>query len=187
MRHRRTRLPTALAFALAAVVFLAGLGSYGLVERSDARYAEIAREMWSSGDYLVPTLLGIKHFHKPPLIYWLTVPGYALFGQNEWGARLFLAVAGLLLAGAVHRFARRRLPAAASWSVLMLAATPAVLGGSRILTTDLLLALCLTAALLSWYDFRSGAGGRDRSLFSTPRSAWRFSPRGRWAGCFCWR
>jgi 4-amino-4-deoxy-L-arabinose transferase-like glycosyltransferase len=60
----------------------------------------------------------------------------------------------------VYRFARRRLPAAAPWSVLALAATPAVIGGSRMLTTDLVLTLCLTAALLSWYDFRSGSGGR---------------------------
>jgi 4-amino-4-deoxy-L-arabinose transferase len=86
MRQRRIRLSPAWAISLAAVVFLAGLGSYGLVEQSDARYAEIAREMRNSGDYLVPTLLGIKHFHKPPLIYWLTIPGYALLGQSEWGA-----------------------------------------------------------------------------------------------------
>ena len=159
MHQRKIRLSPAWAFSLAAVVFLAGLGSYGLVEQSDARYAEIAREMWSSGDYVVPTLLGIKHFHKPPLIYWLTIPGYALLGQNEWGARMFLAVAGLLLTGGVYGFARRHLPAVAPWSVLMLAATPAVIGGSRMLTIDLLLTLCLTSALLAWYSFRTGSGG----------------------------
>jgi 4-amino-4-deoxy-L-arabinose transferase-like glycosyltransferase len=159
MHQQRIRLSPAWAFSLAAVVFLAGLGSYGLVEQSDARYAEIAREMWRSGDYVVPTLLGIKHFHKPPLIYWLTVPGYALLGQNEWGARMFLAVAGLLLTGGVYGFARRHLPAVAPWSVLMLAATPAVIGGSRMLTIDLLLTLCLTSALLAWYSFRTGSGG----------------------------
>lgn len=159
MRLRRIRLSPAWAFSLAAVVFLAGLGSYGLVEQSDARYAEIAREMWASGDYVVPTLLGIKHFHKPPLIYWLTIPGYQLFGPNEWGARLFLAVAGLLLTGGVYRFARRHLPAVAPWSILVLAATPAVIGGSRMLTTDLLLTLCLTSALLCWHTFHAGSGG----------------------------
>ena len=159
MRQRGIRLPPAWAFSLAAVVFLAGLGSYGLVEQSDARYSEIAREMRTSGDYIVPTLLGIKHFHKPPLIYWLTLPGYALLGQNEWGARIFLAVAGLLLTGGVYGFARRHLPAMAPWSVLVLATTPAVIGGGRMLTIDLLLTLCLTSALLSWYSFRSGSGG----------------------------
>jgi 4-amino-4-deoxy-L-arabinose transferase len=160
MRAPPSSFSPVAAFALAAAIFLVGLGSYGLVEQSDARYAEIAREMHASGDYLVPTLLGIKHFHKPPLIYWLTQPGYALLGQNEWGARIFLACAGLLLVGGLYRFARRHLPGAAPWSVLMLAATPAVVGASRMLTIDLLLTLCLTAALTSWYDVRSGSGGR---------------------------
>jgi len=160
MRAMKGSLSPAAAFLLAAAVFLAGLGSYGLVEQSDARYAEIAREMRISGDYLAPTLLGIKHFHKPPLIYWLTQPGYALLGQNEWGARIFLAAAGLLLAGGVYRFALRHLPATAPWSVLLLATTPAVIGASRMLTIDLLLTLCLATALMAWYDVRSGTGRR---------------------------
>ena len=35
MRLRRISLSPAWAFSLAAVIFLAGLGSYGLVEQSD--------------------------------------------------------------------------------------------------------------------------------------------------------
>ena len=150
-----------LAFALAAVAFWAGLGSYGLVEPSDARYAEIAREMWTSGDWLFPRLLGIHHFHKPPLIYWLTGAGYALFGGNEWGARACLGFLGILLCTLLWRFARRHMDEpAAAWAVVLAATTPAVIGAGRMLTTDLLLAVCLTLALTGWYDTWSGAGGR---------------------------
>jgi 4-amino-4-deoxy-L-arabinose transferase-like glycosyltransferase len=153
------RLSPLAVFALAATIFLVGLGSYGLVEQSDARYAVIAREMSASGDYLFPTLQGIRHFHKPPLIYWLTLPGYAIFGPTAWGSRIALALLGLLLALVVYRFARRHLPGAAPWSALLLATTPGVIGASRMLTIDLLLTLCLTAALICWYSFRSGEGG----------------------------
>lgn len=45
------------AFALAFAVLWTGLGSYGLVEPSDARYAEISFEMWQSEDWLFPSLL----------------------------------------------------------------------------------------------------------------------------------
>ena len=55
-----------LFICLAFFCLIIGLGSYGLAESSEARYAEISREMFLSGDYLNPQLLGIFHFHKPP-------------------------------------------------------------------------------------------------------------------------
>jgi 4-amino-4-deoxy-L-arabinose transferase-like glycosyltransferase len=150
-----------VAFALAGVVFWAGLGSYGLVEPSDARYAEIAREMWVSGDWLFPRLLGILHFQKPPLIYWLSGLGTAFVGPSEWGARACQGVLGLVLVGLVWRFARRHLGAAAApWAVALVATTPTVIAAGRILTTDLLLATLQTLALTAWYDVWSGRGGR---------------------------
>jgi 4-amino-4-deoxy-L-arabinose transferase len=154
----------AAAFALAAAVFLAGLGSYGFIEPSDARYAEIAREMHVSGDFVYPTLLGIRHFHKPPLIHWLVQPGLSLLGENPWGARIVLAAQGLLLCLLLHRFARRCLPGASAWAVALVATTPAVMGASHVLTIDLLLTLLVSAALLGWFELRRGAGGRGARL-----------------------
>ncbi len=149
------------ALALAAAVFWVGLGSYGLVEPSDARYAEIAREMWLSGDWAFPRLLGIHHFHKPPLIYWLSAAGYALLGPTEWGARACQGVLGLVLAAVLWRFARRNLgPRCAPWAVVLLATTPAVIGAERMLTTDLLLATCQTVILTNAYEIWRGTGGR---------------------------
>ena len=149
------------ALALAAAVFWVGLGSYGLVEPSDARYAEIAREMWLSGDWVFPRLLGIHHFHKPPLIYWLSAAGYAVLGPTEWGARACQGILGLVLAATLWRFARRNLgPRCAPWAVVLLATTPAVIGAERMLTTDLLLATCQTVILTSAYEIWRGTGGR---------------------------
>lgn len=151
----------AAALALAAVVLWAGLGSYGLVEPSDARYAEIAREMVASGDWLLPRLLGILHFHKPPLIYWLSGLGTALLGPTEWGARACQGVLGLALVATVWRFARRHLGAdAAPWAAALAATTPALVGAGRMITTDLLLATLQAVALTAWYDVWSGRGGR---------------------------
>ncbi|MCL6217736.1 ArnT family glycosyltransferase [Zunongwangia pacifica] len=75
------------------VCLLLAIGIPGFIESSEARYAAIGYEMFSSGDYLHPYLLGIYHFHKPPLTYMITALGYSIFGINEFGARFFLVVA----------------------------------------------------------------------------------------------
>ncbi|GAB6062384.1 ArnT family glycosyltransferase [Deferrisoma palaeochoriense] len=153
------------AGGLAAVALWVGLGSYGLVEPSDARYAEIAREMWASGDWLFPRLLGIHHFHKPPLVYWVTALGYGVAGPTEWGARLGQGVLATLLVLVLWRFARRHLaPGAATWAALFAATTPAVVGAERMVTTDLLLCLCQTVALTAAYEIWNGSAGRGERI-----------------------
>ena len=87
---------TRAALLFLALALFATAGLVGLFEPTETRYAEIAREMRASGDFLVPRLNGIPHFHKPPLAYWLTAAGFAACGVNEWGARLPVALASLL-------------------------------------------------------------------------------------------
>ncbi|MCX6936134.1 MAG: hypothetical protein NTZ01_08125, partial [Verrucomicrobia bacterium] len=82
---RRDRL---LLLALALAVAFPFLGSFGLLEPDEGRFAQIGREMAAGGDYLVPKLNGIEQFYKPPFVYWITAAGYRLFGISEWTARL---------------------------------------------------------------------------------------------------
>jgi 4-amino-4-deoxy-L-arabinose transferase len=153
------------ALVFAAAVLWMGLGSYGLVEPSDARYGEVAREMFVSGDYLFPRLAGIFHFHKPPLIYWLICGGYKIFGISEWGARAALGALGFIMILVVWRFARRYLdPGTAPLAVVVLATSPAVVVAGRMLTTDLLLATLQTITLTTWYGLWCGRGGRGSLL-----------------------
>ena len=84
----------ALALAVAAL-YLLFLGRHGLHESDEGRYAEIAREMKDSGDLLIPTLNGIPHFQKPPVIYWSTAASLAVLGENEVAARMVSLLAAL--------------------------------------------------------------------------------------------
>jgi len=77
-----------------ALVFTAGLG--GLFETTETRYAEIAREMRASGDWLTPRLNGIAHLHKPPLAYWSAALGMGALGEDSAGARVPAVAAGLV-------------------------------------------------------------------------------------------
>ena len=84
----KTRKFALLWTILAAGAFFWGLGDYGLIDPDEGRYAEIAREMLETGDFVTPRLNYVKYFEKPALHYWLTATAFALFGQNEFAARL---------------------------------------------------------------------------------------------------
>jgi 4-amino-4-deoxy-L-arabinose transferase-like glycosyltransferase len=80
----------------AAVLFFARLGGRGVVSE-ELRWAEVAREMRLSGDYLHPTINGRTYYDKPVGSYWLIVAASYLTGEvNETAARLPAAVAGWL-------------------------------------------------------------------------------------------
>lgn len=67
-----------------------------LVRPDEGRYAEIAREMSTNGDWVTPRLNNIKYFEKPALQYWITAGAYRLFGEHHWTARLWSALTGFL-------------------------------------------------------------------------------------------
>jgi len=142
---------------LAFLVLIAGLGSYGLAETSEARYAEISREMFVYGDYLNPELLGVFHFHKPPITYFITTLGYRIFGINEFGARFFLQVAIVIQLLLVYRIAdllykNKRIAFNAG---LVYFSLPIVLISSRNLTTDAFLTTFILGAIYSWQVYSS--------------------------------
>jgi 4-amino-4-deoxy-L-arabinose transferase-like glycosyltransferase len=90
-----------------AIVWLYVLGVRTLVPPDEGRYAEMAREMWATGDWITTRLNGIKYFEKPPLQTWMNALSFGLFGLGEWQARLWTGLCGLgsvLLSGyAAHR------------------------------------------------------------------------------------
>ena len=96
---RRALLALLLLFA---AVWLGSLDYRKLVHPDEGRYAEIAREMLVSGDWLTPRLDGLKYFEKPPLQYWATAASFAAFGLRDWAARLWPAATGLLCVLLVH-------------------------------------------------------------------------------------
>jgi 4-amino-4-deoxy-L-arabinose transferase-like glycosyltransferase len=77
-------------------VFFIGLGTPPLLDPDEGRHAEVAREMLVSGNWLTPTLDFEPYRDKPVLFYWLAASSMAVFGVDEWAARLPSAVAASL-------------------------------------------------------------------------------------------
>src|ERR1043165_4836034 len=83
-------------FILIIAFSLYGLGGLPLLGPDEPRYAQVAREMFLSGDLVTPRLGGHTWFEKPALLYWMIVGSFKIFGVHEWSARLGPALGGAL-------------------------------------------------------------------------------------------
>lgn len=92
---QRFNQPCFFLLVLCCFLFFFRLGSPGLMDPDEGRYAEIAREMLVSGDFLTPQLNFLPYLEKPPLVYWLTAISLHWGGLNEWAARLIPALSAL--------------------------------------------------------------------------------------------
>ena len=148
------------------------LGTRGLNEPDEGRYANIAHEMLAGGHgWWEPHMSGFAHFDKPPLVYWFTAGSFKVFGENEWAARLPCLLGALMtLVGLGWTAYRRHGEHVAWWSVLFCGTAGQFWLLARFLTPDMLLTGFCTLGVACWVEERhSGAQGRW----------W-------WAGVACW-
>ncbi len=80
---------------MASLIILLDLGAKSQFGRAEIYFAEVAREMLLSGDWITPRFCGRIFFDKPPLFYWLVVGFFKLLGESEAMARIPSALAGI--------------------------------------------------------------------------------------------
>lgn len=80
---------------IGAIAFLWKLGDVGLVDETEPLFAEAARQMTVTGDWITPYFNQETRFDKPPLIYWLMAIAYHIVGVNEWAVRLPSALSAI--------------------------------------------------------------------------------------------
>ncbi len=81
---------------LGALLFIPFLGSVHLFDWDEINFAESAREMIVTGDYLNVRVNFELFWEKPPLFIWMQVLSMKLFGINEFAARFPNALAGIV-------------------------------------------------------------------------------------------
>jgi 4-amino-4-deoxy-L-arabinose transferase-like glycosyltransferase len=151
----------------ACLTFVAGLGRQAITDSDEAFYAEAAREMVESGEWLTPHFNYEERWQKPVLYYWLTAATYVVGGVSEGAARFWSALSGVglvLITWAAARTLSGAKPPP-TWS-----ADPAWLAGAivatcfgyfaeaRLALPDLPLAFCITLTI--WAAFRATDNGR---------------------------
>jgi 4-amino-4-deoxy-L-arabinose transferase-like glycosyltransferase len=166
-----------LLLCLTAFTFFILLGNRALNEPDEGRYSEIAREMIETGDWVVPHLWYLPHLDKPPMTYWLVAVSMKLFGQNEWAARVPLALAGLSGVWAAWLFGcslgGRRV---GFWGALILQTSLLYFVMARMLTTDMFLTAFNTWAIYffwrSWQSLNSELRTPNSAFFGWHLAGW---------------
>jgi 4-amino-4-deoxy-L-arabinose transferase-like glycosyltransferase len=156
---------------LAAYAVLVGVGMLlrPLLPVDETRYATVAWEMWTRGEWLLPQLNGLPYDHKPPLLFWLIHLGWAVFGVNDWWPRLIgpllTVFDGALLALLAQRLWPERAPL--RWLV------PALFLGTWMVALystgpmfDMLLLACVLGAWLALWRAASTGGLAAFALFA---------------------
>ena len=119
---------------ISAMFLLPLLGTVDLFDAEETKYAESAREMIVTGDYLDVQIDFKPLAENPPLFYWLQVLSMKLFGINELGARFPNVICGMV-------------------SLMLLYSLGRQIYGHRF---GLLWILSFGAAILPFFFFRSG-------------------------------
>lgn len=145
------------------------LGARVLVPTDEGRYAEMAREMVATQDWITTRLNGIKYFEKPPLQTWMNAITFELFGLGEWQARLWTGLCGLLGIGLAAYTGKRVFSARVGYyAALVLASSFFWAGMGHINTLDMglsgMMTIALCALLMAQRDGASREGQRNWML-----------------------
>ncbi len=144
---------------LIATLYVLNLSSFDFLSIKELYYAEAAREMLQTGQWLIPMFNHESLPSFPPLYLWLVEIFYRLFGVELWAARLVTVLSSLLglvflyaLAGQLfsHRFA-------AFLSVLVMATSWGYFKYSQVATSDVLFIALMIATLWGFHHWLSVA------------------------------
>jgi len=81
---------------------------FPLQDTTEARYAEMARIMAETGDWITPYFdYNVPFWGKPPLVFWLEALSIKLFGVNDFAPRLPSLLFTLATAGLIYHFMRK--------------------------------------------------------------------------------
>ncbi|GAB4320095.1 MAG: phospholipid carrier-dependent glycosyltransferase [Bacteroidales bacterium] len=92
---------------VSGIFFLPFLGGVHLFDWDEINFAEIAREMLVSGNFIMPQINFQPFWEKPPFFFWLQALAMEMFGVGEYAARFPNAVAGIVVMLILYSLGRK--------------------------------------------------------------------------------
>ena len=115
MLKERPVITEILIAAGALLLFVPFLGGVHLFDWDEINFAESAREMILTGDYLTVRVDFEAFYQKPPLFIWMQVLSMKLFGINEFAARFPNVVCAMVTLVVLYRTGRRIYDSGFGW------------------------------------------------------------------------
>jgi 4-amino-4-deoxy-L-arabinose transferase-like glycosyltransferase len=104
---------------IAAAFFLPFLGNVHLFDWDEINFAECAREMLVTGEYLRPNINFSPFWEKPPLFIWFQAISMHFFGINEYAARLPNALCGIMTLLTIYHLGKKLYDKTFGWLWVM--------------------------------------------------------------------
>ena len=120
-------------------------------------YAEVAKEVVQSGDWLTLHWHQVDWLEKPPLAFWIMAGLFHLFGVSEFSARAVSALAGVGVVGIIYGIGKlQRGPVCGLIATLILLTTFQFVQMSRLVNTDVLLLFFIYLTIYGYLRVRNG-------------------------------
>lgn len=123
-----------------------------LMDKTEARYAEIARIMAETNNWTTLQIdYSVPFWAKPPLSTWLSAMSFQLFGVSEFAARLPYLLLSIIVFILIGKYAKRKgldflIPA------VILLTIPEFLIHAGVVSTDTALAFSVTLVMISFWE-----------------------------------
>jgi len=127
-------------------------GAIPLMDKTEARYSEIARIMAETGNWITLQIdYGTPFWAKPPLSTWLSALSFNIFGINEFAARFPYLFLNVLVIFIIGKYAKREgldffIPG------FILLTIPEFLIHTGVVSTDTALAFSVTLVMISFWE-----------------------------------
>ncbi|WP_219704003.1 ArnT family glycosyltransferase [Marinomonas lutimaris] len=137
------------------------LSLYPLMDTTEARYGEMARIMFETGNWITPMFdYNVPFWGKPPIFTWLSSLGFNLFGVNEFAARVPHLIVGLGVIGLVYKLAKDHFQSSSMgfFAASILASTVSFIVLSGAVMTDTALTFSIALSMISFWQAWSNKG-----------------------------
>jgi 4-amino-4-deoxy-L-arabinose transferase-like glycosyltransferase len=152
LRQRFNNIHFAAAFWILVAIRMYFNGVLPLMDKTEARYGEIARLMSETGNWITPQIdYGLPFWAKPPLSTWASALSISLFGSSEFFVRFPYLIVMVLLAIFIGKY-RKEMIQSVYFPGIILLTIPEFYLHAGVVSTDTFLCFSIALTMFGFWE-----------------------------------